>query len=150
MNFQTVDEALDFAIAREEESYRFYMDLAGRMESGQTRKTFEDFAKEELGHKKKIESIKVKGIFKRAEKSVQSLNLADYLVDAEITSKMDIQDALLVAMKKEKAAFKLYLDLAAATDDEGIKEVFNMLAQEEAKHKLRFELEYDSIILTEN
>ena len=52
-------------------------------------------------------------------------------------------DALIVAMKKEKAAFKLYIDLAAATQDEKIKIVFLELAQEEAKHKLRFEIEYD-------
>ena len=55
-----------------------------------------------------------------------------------------------MAMKAEKAAFKLYTDLAAATDDDGLKQIFLDLAQEEAKHKLRFELEYDDSILTEN
>lgn len=53
-------------------------------------------------------------------------------------------------MKKEKAAFKLYNDLAAAASDETSREMFLMLAQEEAKHKLRFEVEYDNNILTEN
>jgi hypothetical protein len=28
--------------------------------------------------------------------------------------------------------------------------VFSALAQEEAKHKLRFELEYDDFVMTEN
>jgi rubrerythrin len=53
-------------------------------------------------------------------------------------------------MKEEKAAFKLYSDLAARTDDAAAKEVLLMLAQEEAKHKLRFEIEYDDNILKEH
>ena len=52
---------------------------------------------------------------------------------------MNFQDALVVAMKKEKKAFKLYTDLANATEDQGLKNTFLALAQEEAKHKLRIE-----------
>ena len=55
-----------------------------------------------------------------------------------------------VAMKKEKAAFRLYTDLAASTDDADLKATLLLLAQEEAKHKLRFELEYDEQILKDN
>ena len=58
--------------------------------------------------------------------------------------------ALILAMKKEKAAFQLYTDLAAETEDPEVKAIFEGLAQEEAKHKLRFEVEYDDMILTEN
>jgi rubrerythrin len=57
---------------------------------------------------------------------------------------------LILAMKKEKIAFRLYNDLASASTDEPSKKLFLMLAQEEAKHKLRFEVEYDSNILKEN
>jgi len=53
-------------------------------------------------------------------------------------------------MKAEKAAFILYTDLALATDDPGLKETLLRPAQEEAKHKLRFEIEYDDEILKEN
>jgi rubrerythrin len=53
-------------------------------------------------------------------------------------------------MKAEKAAYKLYNDLASATDDAGLRETLLSLAQEEAKHKLRFELEYDEQILKDN
>jgi len=42
-----------------------------------------------------------------------------------------------------KAAFRLYTDLAALTKDDQSKIAFQMLAQEEANHKLRFEIEYD-------
>ena len=53
-------------------------------------------------------------------------------------------------MKQEKAAFKLYTDLAVVAPDEDLRDLLLSLAQEEAKHKLRFEVEYDDQILTEN
>ena len=62
---------------------------------------------------------------------------------------MSFQDALVLAMKREKKAFKLYHDLSEIAPND-LKDTFLALAQEEAKHKLRIELEYDNVILTEN
>ena len=86
-----------------------------------------------------------------SDEKVQDLKIGDYLVEVD-SSRDDLsyQDALIIAMKEEKAAFKLYSDIAARVEDPAAKEVFLMLAQEEAKHKLRFEIEYDEMILNEN
>jgi len=54
---------------------------------------------------------------------------------------------LVFAMKSEKIAFLLYTRLAQATDDPELSLIFQELAQEEAKHKLHFEIEYDDRIL---
>jgi rubrerythrin len=59
-------------------------------------------------------------------------------------------DALILAMKKEKAAFRLYSFLSEETTDPVMKGLFLTLAMEESRHKLRFELEYDEYILKEN
>jgi len=53
-------------------------------------------------------------------------------------------------MKREKAAFKLYLALSEKVDKTEYKELFKQLAQEESRHKLRFELEYDEYVLKDN
>jgi rubrerythrin len=53
-------------------------------------------------------------------------------------------------MNKEKAAFKLYSALANRANSDEMKNVFMSLAQEESKHKLRFEIEYDEFVLREN
>jgi rubrerythrin len=63
---------------------------------------------------------------------------------------MKYEDALKLAMKREKAAFKLYTNLAEKSEDNGMKSLFSMLAQEESKHKLRFEIEYDEYVMKEN
>jgi len=86
---------------------------------------------------------------------VTDLKIADYSVevdeaDALNPDKMDIQKAYLQAMQKEKAAFKMYNDLAGMTDDQQCREVLLSLAQEEARHKLYLEIEYDDQFFSEN
>ena len=63
---------------------------------------------------------------------------------------MTYQDALILAMNKEKSAFRLYLNLSERAPNQETKDLFMSLAQEESKHKLRFEIEYDDFIYREN
>lgn len=45
--------------------------------------------------------------------------------------------------------FRLYTDLAARTTDDALRRTFSSLAQAEAVHKLRFELEYETRFMPE-
>jgi len=150
-DFKSIDDILDFAIKDELRASRLYADLAKRSKSSEMAKIFEQFSQEELGHKKKLEAVKSGKQALVPHEKVQDLQIGDYLVEVK-TSRDDLsyQEALIVAMKEEKAAFRLYSDLAARTDDAQVKETFLILAQEEARHKLRFEIEYDDMILREN
>ncbi len=143
-------EILDFAIQNEEKAAEFYTDLASEMESGSLREVFLGFAREEQGHKAKLLKVKDSGKMESAGQEILDLKIGDYLVEGEPGPDMDYQQALILAMKQEKAAFKLYTALAAAAPDEDLRNLLLSLAQEEAKHKLRFEVEYDDHILTEN
>lgn len=147
--FGSIDEVLEFAIDREIEANQLYMDLAQQTENITMRKVFEDFAKEELEHKAKLETMKASKATAPTEK-VTDLKIADYVADVEPAPNMDYQDMLIMAMKKEKASFHLYTDLADVVESQTQREMFLRLAQEEAKHKLRFEIEYDNIVLKED
>jgi len=146
----SANEILDFAIGKEQEAADFYNGLAGKAKSPAMKATFEQFAAEEMGHKAKLQNVKAGKKLLQSEAKIQDLKIGDYLVEEEPSDDLDYQDALIIAMKAEKAAFRLYSDLAARVDDAEIKNLLLGLAQEEAKHKLRFELEYDDQILTEN
>ena len=149
--FKTIDDILDFAIKDELRAANLYSDLAARSRNKEIKAIFEQFSQEEMGHKKKLENIKAGGKNVVPDKEVQDLKIGDYLVEVNtLRSDLSYQDSLIVAMKEEKAAFKLYSDLAARTDDSVVRDTFLMLAQEEAKHKLRFEIEYDEYILREH
>ena len=145
-----LEEILDFAIAGEQQAHDFYMDLAKKVERPGMEGLFTQFAREEMGHKKRLEGIKKGTRSFVPAKQVTDLKIGDYLVDVDPSATMTYQNALILAMKREKVAFQLYTDLAAETDDPEVKAVFEGLAQDEAKHKLRFEIEYDDMILTEN
>ena len=147
----SIDEILDFAIDSEQGAVDLYMGLAASAKKPAIKAAFEEYANEERGHKVKLEEVKAgKRFLKSGEKPVLDLKISDYTVADEPGPEADYQSVLLFAMKKEKAAFKLYTHLAGKTDDQGLKDLLLGLAQEEAKHKLRFEIEYDDNILIEN
>lgn len=148
--FSTVDEILDFAIGQEEQAIQLYTNLADRTDNARMRQVFESSAEEELGHKAKLLAIRHGKRLMPEAKDVMDLDIADYLPDVEPSPDLDYMQALTLAMKAEKAAFRLYSDLAAMAEDDEVRATLLSLAQEEAKHKLRFEIEYDDHILTGN
>jgi rubrerythrin len=150
MKFKSIDEAIDFAIKNEVKAYELYRDLAEKASGTGPKAIFEGFAEEELGHKNKLMEIKKSHDLSSLTPAVVDLKIADYTIDIVASKDMSYQDALLFAMKAEKAAFKLYSKLAENATDSDIKDLFQHLAMEESKHKLRFEIEYDDHILTEN
>ncbi len=109
--FDSFDDVLDYAIDREIEANQFYKDLAKKMKNPAMRKVFEAFAKEELGHKARLEAMKHSKKI-QAAKNVTDLQIADYVIDIKPTPDMNYQDALILAMKKEKVSFRLYLALS--------------------------------------
>ena len=150
MKFKSVDEILDFAIKSEENAHLFYKEWSGKLEDKSLVTVFEDLAAEELKHKEFILGVKKGTTLQPSEKEITDLKISDYIMNVKASTDMDYQEALTLAMQREKEAFKLYSNLAAMAPDEGMKSTFKALAQEEAKHKLRFEIEYDDEILKEN
>jgi len=149
-SFKSVNEILNFAIQSEQEAVEFYSQLSNDAKNEEMKHVFTQFAKEEMGHKAKLLQIKETGNLRISEEKVNDLMISDYLVDVDPTPGMSYREALVVAMKKEKNAFKLYMKLSEQAEDAELKEIFLSLAQEESKHKLRFELEYDEYVLREN
>lgn len=145
-----LDEIFDYAIEKEQEAHDFYVSLAGKMKNPTVAEIFKGFANEEAGHKRKLEALKAGRMEMKVKEGVKDLKIGDYLVEVKPGAEMTFQDALIIAMKREKSSFKLYSDLAEITNDAESRQIFLGLAQEEAKHKLRFELEYDEMILKDN
>jgi rubrerythrin len=148
--FSSLDEILDFAMNAEQEAVDFYSQLATQQKNPQIRAVFLEFAGEEVNHKARLQKIKEERIFDMEVEKVTDLKIADYAVSAKPNPDMEYADALVLAMKKEKAAFKLYMALADRVGNAELSQVFKALAVEESKHKLRFELEYDEYVMREN
>lgn len=148
MNFGSVDEILNFAIDREKEAVAFYAKLADEATRASLKETFVGFSKEEQkhvallsdisGNKDKIEAYEFK--------TITDLKISDYMVEMEYEEGMPMPEILKLAMKREEKAVKLYNTLADQTDDADAKKVFQILVQEESKHKLGLETMYDDYL----
>ncbi len=148
MEFKSIDEILEFAIDREKEAVEFYTSLAKEATRASLKATFERFAQEEQkhvsllsdisGNKEKIDSYEFK--------PVTDLKISDYLVETEYEEGMPMPEILKLAMKREEKAVKLYSSLENQTDLEEAKKVFQILVQEESKHKLALETMYDDYL----
>ena len=149
-DFKSIDDILDFAIRAEQESVDFYSGLASRSRNDGIRKVFLEFAGEEMKHKSRLQGIKEEKTLQLSHEKVKDMKIADYLVDVAPKPDMTYADALILAMKKEKKAFRLYTFLSEEAKNPLLKGLFLTLALEEARHKLRFEVEYDEYILKEN
>jgi len=148
--FENINDVLDFAIGEEQAAVDFYLRLAAMSKNEHISKIFHEFAEEEMSHKAKLISVKENGASVFGVTRVIDMQLSDYLVDVKPKADMSYEEALILAMKKEKAAFRLYTALAERALQPEMQEMFRYLAMEESKHKMRFELEYDDYILREN
>jgi rubrerythrin len=140
--FSSVDEALNYAINREVEAQAFYVKLADMVEKPEMVKVLSDLASEELEHKARLEAVKA-GEIEIDEERVGNLGVTSHAKDVEPHPRMSYVDLLVVGIKKEEASRKLYTDLATIAQRQELRDIFLKLAQEEAEHKLRFEIEYD-------
>ena len=145
MNFNNLKEIIEFAIEREKEAVSFYEDASARQEYSDARKMFKDFANEERKHRALLEGF-LKGektIVDYQFKWIPDMKRSNYLVDIPYEKGMPYADILRLAMKREEKSLALYNKLALEIDDKEMKQIFKVLCQEEAKHKLALETLYD-------
>ena len=147
MSFQSIEEIINFAIENEKEAAAFYTDLSERETVSSTKKTFIEFADQERKHQKMLEDFGTDKdkIAAYKYKWIPDIKRSDYMTDIEYKPGMAYDDVLLLAMKREEKSLALYNELAGKTDNDACIQLFKMLAQEEAKHKLGIETIFDDI-----
>jgi rubrerythrin len=147
MKFDSLEAIVDFAIEKEKEAVQFYSGLAKEEAFSGSKDLFMDFAKEEGKHEKLLVEFKSKG-FTQAMKSyklkwIKDIKRSDYVVELDYRKGMAYNEILMLAMKREEKALKLYNDFLKQAESPESQKVFKILCQEEAKHKLALETMYD-------
>lgn len=147
MKFENLQAIVDFAIEKEIEAAEFYSDLSQKENFSGASKMFEEFAAEERKHQKLLEDFKTQGVTQSMQdyqlKWITDIKRSDYIVELEYQAGMAYNDILMLAMKREEKALKLYNDFLDQADTDEGKKLFKILCQEEAKHKLALETMYD-------
>lgn len=150
MTKEKFNEVIDFAIQGEKDAVGFYHELQTKTKFQAQKKMLKEYEDMEKGHIIVLENIRKKGMQNITVKEVTNLNISEYLVEVEPNAEMDYQDILILAMKKEEQAQKLYANMAGNFPGTELETLFLKLAAEEAEHKLQFETLYDEHVLKEN
>jgi rubrerythrin len=148
MKLNNVDEILRFAIRKEADAAAFYRMAADRSNPG-VKKAFEELAKEEEGHKKKLEGFDLKKIEQMELKETKGLGISEMTEDVPYSSDMSYADLLRMAIKNEEKSQRLYNSTSQIVTEPSFKKLVMILAQEESAHKERLEKIYDKEILQE-
>jgi rubrerythrin len=145
VNFESIEDILAYAIEKEEEAVAFYTDIAEQEAFSGVRATFQEFAEEEKKHAAMLRSFKSDKdkIAAYELKWIPDMKRSNYVVNMEYRKGMDYADILRLAMKREEKALALYNDMQRKTEDADYIRLFQVLAQEEAKHKQFLETMFD-------
>jgi rubrerythrin len=146
-NFETINDVIFFAIESEIQSVEFYNRLSEAALESETKALFIRLKAEEEDHIVRLQHL----IDHQEEFSFISLSHhfsdEDYLSYIIPSPDVNIIDGLIIAIQKEKAAIRLYRDLAAETKKHHFNKIFLSLAAEEEKHCQKFENEYNAQIV---
>jgi rubrerythrin len=150
MDFKNLEALIAFAIEKEKEAAEFYEENSeAEMMSGK-KQMLKEFAAEERKHQKMLENFLATGIAENIDgyrfEWITDIKRSDYVEAMEYKPGMAYNELLMLAMKREEAALKLYNELLDRADSDGAKKLFKMLCQEEAKHKLALETMYDDFM----
>ncbi|MFC1812510.1 ferritin family protein [Thermodesulfobacteriota bacterium] len=145
MGFESFEEIVNYAIEKEKEAAAFYAECAEQEPFEAVRDSLLDFSKEEKKHQAMLENLgKNKELVEEYKlKWVPDIKRSDYIEEIKYEKGMHFVDILRLAMKREEQALKMYNELQGKTDNPENVKAFQILCQEEAKHKSFFETLYD-------
>lgn len=143
MEFNKFEDIIDFAIEKEKEAVLFYEEAAEAQSAADSKKMFLEFADEERKHVGMLQNVGVEDVSEYDFEWIPDMKRSNFLVDIPYEKNMPYQDMLHLAIKREEKALALYNDLLKNADKPELKNVFKMLCQEEANHKLELETLYD-------
>jgi rubrerythrin len=147
---ESLKEIIDFAIEKEAESASFYRNSSDLAEQAHIKKLFEEMAAEEEKHKMLLEGLDEEMITKTEIKKVPTLGIAELLSETSFGPSVSYDQALALAIKNEEKSVRLYEGLAEHTEDAQLKKLFQILTQEEAKHRLKLEKVYSDEVFFED
>lgn len=141
---------ISFAIEKEKEAAELYEKMSSLARKPNAKVMFNELRAQETKHREFLEGMTEESVPDLPLQEVADLKISDYLVELDLKPDMDYQDILIVAMKREESAVKLYNDMAEKAQTPKLQKLLAFMAQEEARHKLRLETEYDENVLRED
>ncbi len=144
-----IGEIIAQAVAKEQEAYALYSEVAANATDPAVRSLLLDLAAEERMHEQALEKLNFTQAAGSNPNADRDLGLTGYLREVAVPSTDDLQNTLVYAMGRELEAYQLYSKLAEASDSENVRDVLLRLARMERAHKGRLENLYEEMFMRE-
>lgn len=145
-----VTDIIQRAIKTEEASYALYTSASRRIKDPAARAGLADLAEQEKQHKAKLEGLLAGDLTWAVRLSqreeVRDLQIGEFLEARPLSEDSDLQDVLILAMKREEATGAFYTQMGQLVEPGPVKDLFEMLAKEEVKHKEYVEGIYEDVV----
>ncbi|MDA3918762.1 MAG: ferritin family protein [Deltaproteobacteria bacterium] len=150
MDLEKYKKVILDAIQNEIEAKEFYDKIAQQIKDDYLKKLFEDFSKEEAKHERILIGILSQNEIQGSHFNFETdFKVAETIEMPEVNEKMDLKNAIGLAMKNEEIAMKNYTLLADSCDDPELKAVFLDLAAMERGHKNIMEVKFVDVAFPE-
>lgn len=135
---KTLNDLLDFAINAEISSQKLYSEASEIVKDPDGKKFLKTLADEEKSHQTMLESIKEMELFDGAlivdDESLFEAGKDIHITNDEFSPDNDIEQVMLVALKREYKAKIRYEKMSAITSSDQLRKIFNTLSKEEENH----------------
>ncbi len=150
MDLEKYKQVISDAVQNEIKAKEFYDKISKQIKDDYLKKLFEGFSKEEDNHAKLLTGLLNKKIIKVSNFNFETdFKVAETIEMPEVNGKMDLKNAIGLAMKNEEIAMKNYTLLADSCADSELKAVFQDLAAMEREHKNVLEIQFVNVAYPE-
>ena len=136
--FSNFNDIFDLLIREEQEAIEVYNSMARRSESLESRKTFEQFAREKMAHVVKLQQRRSQYPGEAFETPLQ-VTAPRVTRRAEGLKRMSYQDIMSFAIEEERKSEFLYQTIARQMRDQQVHQLFELFGWEEKRHRLQLE-----------
>jgi rubrerythrin len=152
IRLENIEEIIDFAIQREREAQDTYLSFARETQRRGFSELLLSMAEMEKAHERKLVELKQgrRALASFTPPKGEDLGLSEMLVEVPFSPTMDYGDFLILVIRKEREAERLYRKLEGMTNSADVRSMFALLADEERKHRDWAQERYDEDILKEN
>ncbi|NQV51523.1 MAG: hypothetical protein HQ507_13575 [Candidatus Marinimicrobia bacterium] len=146
-NSMEMDDILLMCIHQEQQAIELYTLAKNQAKNENSRQKFQELIEMETVHKVALQNFEIEHYI---DLPPADLKVTDYLMEPVLSGNMTTQEIIILAAKREDKTAKMYQDLADhfATEKE-LNTFFQMMADEELRHKHNLETEYENEFLQE-
>lgn len=142
-DFSSSNDVLRFAIDLENQMIDAYTRFSQNKECESVLQLLQLYIEEDKLHRQSLENILNSGQFMLTDEQIAGLCKNDYKIRRDCDTFETFPEILAAIMDNEKMAFKFYYHISTLCEDRLLKLLFDSLAEDGSRHKLRFELVLD-------